>query len=560
MTTVETAPHELEGYLHYAANGDTPYWALSSLMQVFGGGFEGETRDHPSGDTWTISTGFRKAEEGPGLTPRPSDPINVEKLAEWKIMLRGPRETKATYFVRPRWKQQKLSNGKTLTSWVDSDENPDLGIDVEVKGSNLEPDRYPKLLRWALDELGKLAGQSFNSSYLAPRNVYLTSKVTAYERYVRLHEDEGLKLVNTGGLLTRLHLLLGDQTGTKYTLKVDNAKVLGHRHLLQLRPSAAKELPTGARGKQLKHYHMDNRDADGVDENLRHPKFGVLLKKRFHGSAFDWREMDDLTREIDETLINCLQWAGIPTHADGLDSSPWIPDDHFTGGQRPDDAPAIARYSDPTPQIEAEQQNILVRTLRDLTDSDDAVLRAMTDGGVPEESHPREIADESGLSIRTVYRALSRLDELVENDNAAVRFRSEKIRQELHGVYERLEDTVNSTASAICRVLDLDPEVVRQNGSAFERWLARYAADVNRQSHDQMTIKIGATLSRYKGTSNPFVGEVLDYLDKVLSRSGVNLDRDQLVIHWSDGSNSNEMTWLSRDCRKLRRRGSSPTG
>ncbi|WP_435359522.1 hypothetical protein [Haloarchaeobius sp. DFWS5] len=559
MTYVETAPHEFEGYLHYATNRDKPYWALSSIMQAHDAGFDAVEREHPTtGETWQLSTGYRAG----SLVPRATDPINVEKLAEWKIMLRGENKRKATFFVRPRWKnmEYRKDDGSTssLHTWCESDRHPDAGLDVEVDGSNIEPEEYPKLLCWAAREVANLAGTNLNERYFHPRGVYVTSKVTAYERYVRLRTDVAKKLIRMSGLFGRFHLLLGDERGTKYTYKVDNTDIVGKLHALQLQPSAARELPGGRRGKQLKHYHLKNRDAENADDRLKDPKFGVLLKKRFNGGqAFNWNDLEDLTREIDETLINCLSWAKIPTR--GADPTVFGEDDVFTGGPRSEDAPTVTRYSDPTPNLEAKQENLLVRTLRDLTDADDDVLRAMTDGGKNDGVHPGEIAEEAGCSIRTVYRALSRLDELVENDNAAVRFRSEKIRQELHAVYERIENTVENGAKAMCRVLDLDPEVVKQNGGAFERWLTHYAADVVEDSPEQMLIKIGATLSRYMAGNGEYVGDVLDYLDKALARAGLDIDRSKIVVEWSDGNTTSTMGWFSRVLRQARDKAGTTT-
>ncbi len=173
----------------------------------------------------------------------------------------------------------------------------------------------------------------------------------------------------------------------------------------------AKRLVSGHRyGKQVKHYHPKHvRDQDETDP-LYHPKVGVLLKKQLTGHSFDWADRRAVRREIDEALINLLYWSDVPISAD---HTTYIPDDHFEArtAER-----TVGLKQDPTPEIEAKQETLLVTTLRDMCDSDEAVLESLvTDGG---EQHPQELAENTGSSISTIYRALDRLRGIVRNDTA----------------------------------------------------------------------------------------------------------------------------------------------
>lgn len=67
------------------------------------------------------------------------------------------------------------------------------------------------------------------------------------------------------------------------------------------------------------------------------------------------------------------------------------------------------------------------------------------DGG---EVHYEEVADEAGYSVSQVYRALEEIGDLVVNDNGLVRFYSEKIKQEITGIVERIEDFLEEGLSA----------------------------------------------------------------------------------------------------------------
>ncbi|WP_225316426.1 MULTISPECIES: hypothetical protein [Haloferax] len=146
---------------------------------------------------------------------------------------------------------------------------------------------------------------------------------------------------------------------------------------------------------QLKHYHPEHVRKKSGDDPLYHPKLGALYKKNLNqDQSVRWTDRHDLVDDLEEKMMNVLEWAGIPTNP----GSWFVEDDHFVPGESDR---RIAFWDDPTPEIEASQESVIIRTLQELEDSDRDVLEyvAMADGGTVDGA-----AEETGWSEATVYR------------------------------------------------------------------------------------------------------------------------------------------------------------
>ncbi len=154
-----------------------------------------------------------------------------------------------------------------------------------------------------------------------------------------------------------------------------------------------------------------------------------------------------------------VERAGLP------DPTTYVEDDHFTPVESDQE---VARFEDPTPEIEARQDALLVTTLRELSGSASEVVESLaTDGG----QHYTELAENTETSASTIYRALRQLDALARNDDGNVDLASEKLRQEIVGIVERTDDHLRSAADRACKLVNL--ETRQAADSALQQWMKR---------------------------------------------------------------------------------------
>ncbi|ELY52789.1 helix-turn-helix transcriptional regulator [Natronolimnohabitans innermongolicus] len=497
-----TAAHELRGYLTYTDYGDSPYWQWGKVVSAFNGGRKDINIDIDN-ERWVVSVGYQEG----GLEPRPSDAVDGN-LREYRVTAHGEKERKLPLLIQPRLDWSSDRRPQSVPA--------DLGLATNVKLEqcvNLDPEEIEELIPRVLRTIAKKAGVDWHPEYFTG-TPHEYSRVTQYERYLRADREYARKIVRSDGIFHRLFHLLADQEGSKIVYSADNRDVVGYNHQLRLPTRAVSEMfPDGTRhGLQLKHYHPEHvRKGDTGDDGeldpLYHPKLGALFKKGLNDGAHPWHEIDDLTQELEETLINVLEWADVPTKG----STSFVSDWHFDATERSEYE--IALFDDPTPAVEADQESVLITTMTRLSDRDQDVLErvARTDGG---QAQVGEIADDTEWSTSTVYRALRKLGDLLENENGNVSFISAKIRDRVRELVEQLDETVEATTRIIEDTLDVDPHDLERKGRAWQNWLTRYGAELVRdgeQPTEDAKIRIREILNTYKSVSYDNVGEVLEY-------------------------------------------------
>jgi len=525
VSHVATAPHECEGNLVYVRNGLSPYWAVGALLLNGFDGFSGEITVEVDGEEWTVNLKYQQG----GIAPRPTDDVGGDRLYEYRIGAYGEGERKANFLIQPRFENMRhYESGDPISSPFDN-HDLDEGVNVSFGGSNLEPEEYRDLLPEFVQALAEEGGKYVNPDYFDGQP-HEFSNITTYERYVRVTRNMGKKLVGRTGLMHRLLNLCATERGSKFEYKVDNEEIVGKNHRAIIPKADAKRLVGEHRyGKQLKHYHPRHvRDDDEKeDDPLYHPKVGVLVKKSLNGHAFAWSDRDRLRREIDETLINALAWSGIPTKPD---PTTFVADDHFTvrASERP-----LTLYDDPTPEMEAEQESLLVTTLSDMTPSDKEVLESLAEGG---EKHPEELAAETDRGISTIYRALKRLGAIVRNDNASVGFVSKKVEQEVAALVEDEMFSLTNAADRAAKLLNVDTR--QAASSAWQKWLNKYAAEVvDATGGDGKKLRIDTILSELKATSKPRVADVLDEALTAWTTDGRDPRRlREMTVEWRESA------------------------
>jgi hypothetical protein len=482
-----SAPHEVRGDLLFADHGASPYWALRKLVQHVNGG-ESNIEVDIDGERWVCSVSNQRS----GLESRPDDA--VESLYEYRINAYGRGERKLPLLIQPRldWADERRPGSVPR----DLGEATNVRLETAV---NIEPAEIEDLLAPLLGGIADAVGfDDWNGEYFSGE-LHDYSTLTQYERYYRIERGQAEKLIRSDGIFHRLFQLLADQKGSKIVYSADNTEIVGYNHQIRLNKDAASRLLEGPQlGKQLKHYHPQTVHGDDSSP-LYHPKIGAALKKHWNANqAVPWHEHETVAQELEETLVNLLEWADVPTKCSDL---VFIPDDHFDVQESDRD---VAIFPDPTPEIEVEQESILVKTLSRLSDRDQDVVEVVSDGG---EAHVQEISDETGYAMSTIYRAIQKLDELLECDNGNVRYLSENIKDRVRDVVERTQEVVDAQSRILEDILDIDARDLERKGKAWANWLQKYGAELIDRGRDTK-IRVRTVMSRRKSSAGQWAPEV----------------------------------------------------
>lgn len=494
------AVHEIRGNLCFDQYGDSPYWQVGKFIDAV----DDATADEEDwsvtveidGEVWSVSIGFQVG----GLDPRPSDPIDGN-LREYRITAHGENERKLPLLIQPRLDWSSSRRPDSVPADLGLATNIKLDQCVNVSPEEIE-DLIPRIMRSVANEIGV----DWHPDYFTG-TPHEYSCITQFELYYRVIREYAQKVVKSDGIFHRLFHLLADHEGSKVVFSADNREIVGYNHQLRMQAgSVSKMIPDGRRpGVQLKHYHPEHVRKKDDSDPLYHPKVGVLYKKGLNGESVPWNKVNELERELEEILVNALEWADVPTKG----TAAFVDDWHFDASERSERD--VALYDDPTPAIEAEQESVLISTLSRLSDRDRDILErvAVTDGG----EHVEEISEDTDWSTSTVYRALSKLGDLLDNDNGNVSFISAKIRDRVRELVDQLDETVAATTRIIEDTLDVDPRDLERKGRAWQNWLTRYGAELVRSDapNENARIRIREILSTFKADSYDHVGEILEY-------------------------------------------------
>lgn len=481
--------HELSAFWHFRNYGLKPYYQLQNVI-IRGFDGDGEVTVDIDGNPYHIDIGCSDS----GIAPRPCDPDQHDVLRDWEIKVDGPNEEKAHYQICARY-----------DGMVDPDNNPinlpwsgGEGLDVHCQSSNISADWALYLFRIVIDKISESVDQSINQRYFA--NLEPTSKITTVEWYVRITRQYAEKIVRSDGIFHRIMHLLSPEEDMEWVYKGDNTDIVGHRHAMDLPPAAVNKLRPGrSLGVRPKNYHPKYvRNDAKSDDPLAYPKFAVAYHQSIDGESRAWNNRDQIRHEIEELLINILEWAGVPTEPD---PTTFVSDDHFT--VEASDV-SISRYSDPTPELEIEQESLLMTVLGELSPTAQDVTKVIATDGI---THYTELAEETDSSISTIYRALDQLGELVESDRGMVRFTSKKIRQEISGMVNRLEELKESTAKRVAELANI--ELRSSADSAMEKWMAKYGAELIDIEGDGGTVRFDTLLTRLISVREPNIYDVL---------------------------------------------------
>ncbi|WP_233511908.1 AsnC family protein [Haloferax sp. Atlit-12N] len=482
-------PHEFSAYLKWAESLST-YFGLISLYKMHDFEEYGNLRAgiEFGGEEWNLEFGYAD-------DPKIAVPDEDTDLGRWdwrlegdtvpEFMIRLYPETypsfqeakddnrKRAYFrVRPRWPGVKSKSGKNISNPHDI-----LGVDVETRGSYFEFDEYPSLLFEALrelrerqDEFGWNSFTGIDYDALHPEKVHKSSNVTDAELYVRAKKGETGRVFALDGTLHRIALILGgERSGYSKTVR-DDRVCEGWYHTSTVCAMRAAEIVGGHElPKEFKHYHVKNPDAV-AGTPLENPKIGVSYQNSLYDDTLRFHDVDQLHKELDEALLNVLNWSDLPVTPD---HQMYVADDYFAveGEAR------MAKVADnPLPRI-AQQQEDEIRmfaTAGNLVETDVAITEELvTDGG---HISPADLAERIGVHIDTVYRALKRLGDLVIHDYGSVELASKHI---ANGIVEHIESARRTVEATIEEATDdiIRADTYGHENDPWSRWLRNYVVD-----------------------------------------------------------------------------------
>lgn len=515
MSHVRPQVHEWSGSLLYDDHDDRPYWTLRRIFSHEIGGGAKNVPVEIAGSEWSVSLSFQES----GLQPRPDD--DASQLYEYRLnadVATDDDHRTVALLIQPR------------LGWEDDERRPksvpaSLGESVNIRVEkivNVEPrdarQLIPELLSGALDELGANWNDSFFTGSL-----HEYSCLTQLELYVRIQRDQARKIVRSDGVFHRLFHTVADEEGSKIVYSADNREIVGYNHQIRLNTKAiSKTLPGWRTGGQFKHYHPEHVGGRDDEDPLYHPKVGFLFKKKWNdNTSISWSDVEKLQQQCEENLMNLLEWSDVPTKP----GSWFVEDDHFKPEASDRD---VAFFDDPTPEIESDQDSVILRTMSRLQESDRDVLEEVadqlprTDGGV----HVDEIEQSTGWASSTIYRVLQRLGGLLENEHGNVSFVSSKISERVRDVIQQIDDVVDSAARAIEDVLSVDPRDLERKGRAWQNWLNRYGAEVDLDfANGRGKVRIRQIMSDLKSDPVPYLPEVLGWGRIAWDNAGRDLTR-----------------------------------
>ncbi|WP_241692822.1 DUF7845 domain-containing protein [Haloarcula salina] len=425
--------------------GLKPYYAMDSLIKEWGDRWETEgkpTRDIDfNGETW--ATCFDYSESGLDAWDNPEFQIqNVREFQfyfvakdsptyEGKRADRDKRVKGGTITVRPRW--------PNLTSDGEPVSVPDYGapyIDVQVQASNLPHEEYLTLVKRVMDAYG-IAARYFD-------HPHPDSHISDLAYYVRLYRSDSGPLYAPDGPIARCHTLIqGDRSGYRKHVE-DNTKLPGYYVTATVEDEKADQLVRGhGLGKELKHYYPNHPENYEPDHALYHPKFEVAYQTSRTEETVRWDDLDDARRELEETILNCLEWCGLATSAD---SGVFVDFDPFWDVRDTTEARKFVQC--PLPKIEDDQEHRVMQLWGDMTAADrDVTELLLTDGG---KVSPQAAAERTGYTYRTIRTVIDRMEGLIEHTYGELELSSKKIQQELlkrvRAAGDRFEQEIGSAA------------------------------------------------------------------------------------------------------------------
>lgn len=476
---IEPAPHEFTAFYTYLKHDLQPFYAFVNAIKRYDGGTEDSVTI--DGDEYAFSLSYE--ESGFERLNHPS--CDLETIREYRINFHKRdeiRECGGYFHISPRAPKMETADGSEANV-------PSVtGTTVRVSSSNIPFEEYPSIFRKIVRQLG------IDPTYFErPSPEYST--ITEAEVYLRVDRDESGRIFAADGPLERIYqLLLNDRTGYRKRVS-DDTKIAGYFQTTTIGPKRARELiERHELPKQIKHYYPKNPEAVPEESPLRHPKVGVSYKNSLSNDATSITALDQVQRELEEVLLNVLQWAGLSVvrsdcsvdDDEQTNPGPYIADAYFDPGFSRRQRRLI---SDPTPEIQVKQEHLVYGTLADgLAPSDKDLLDLLVSDG--SEISPSEAAEETGYNLSTIYTAIDRLEHLVEHNYDSLTLKSHYVASEITRIVEAARERLEDATEVAARALANEMSMQRTN-TALSQYIDENDIDINDLETGQPEIDVG---------------------------------------------------------------------
>lgn len=492
VSHVAAAPHEGDVRFTIGVHPDeqvtdhglAPYYAMDSLIKEWGDRWETEGKPTETiqfmGEEWATCFDYSPS----GLDPWEHKDFQIEEVREFQFYFlatgsphysgqradHDDRVKGGTITVRPRWPDLR-SNGRPVSV-------PEYGapyIDVQIQASNIPHEEYLTLVKRVMAAYG-IAARYFD-------NPHPDSHIDDLAYYVRLFRGESGPLFAPDGPIARAHTLIqGDRTGFRKHVE-DHTKIPGYYVTATVEDEKADELVPGhSLGKELKHYYPNHPDEYEPDEAPYHPKFEVSYQTKRTEETVRWDDLEDARRELEEMILNCLEWCGLATAAE---SDIFVPFDPYWLLDDTHKSRKLVKC--PLPKIESEQEHRVMELWGQMTDADrDVTKLLLADGG---KVSPKEAAEQTGNTYRTVRTVINRLEGLIRHTYGEMELESKKIQQEL---LKRVRAAGDQFEQSIERAtMDLADAADERTSSAWVRLRRQYAISEVHNGDCRKLLKIG---------------------------------------------------------------------
>jgi hypothetical protein len=483
---IETAPHEFNAQYNFDGGLDG-FFAVDRAVKD-GGGTRKATVKY-AGERWRVTLYYQDSNiVNPGERTPAGTLFRLDTIREFRVSVEAVEdddqagEKGFNAHIRPRWDKMRTEDdyGDERTHRVPFEE----GVNVHLQGSNIEFQTYLPLFHRALSAVDVNA-RHFDDPHDS-------STVQQAERYVRIHKDESGPVHARDGPLARLgHLLEGDRDGRRAIEQTDVAEdgeqVPGYRHQVGLDEQRVREVfPDHSLPKRWKHYRA--RESHNIDTGpLQHPKVGCI----YYGSLWRDRENDigvepddlsQLTEELEDGLLSILYDAGL----DVTTPSAYVADDYFSAEVTDRDRQVVDL---PLEDIKSRQESVVMKHVADgLSPVEWQALETLvTDGG---EVSPEDIADDGGFHRDSVYRALDRIDDLVERKFESVQLQSTYVGELVHDAVRQARDRTRQAVEAGAKALEAAERGLDERTATLVAYANRYCENF-RERDDSVELDFG---------------------------------------------------------------------
>ncbi|WP_276252988.1 hypothetical protein [Halomontanus rarus] len=476
--------HEFDAHFHYVRDGLTPYYALTSTRKNHDWSLgKPETTIEFDGTEWAVALDY---DEQP-ILPWSDPSYKLETAHLYRLYFVAKDETYdgeradsskrvrgGTITIRPRWPDMKKEDDET-GEISDVNGYMDLGfpyLDAQVQASNIDFEKYSSLVAEVANAFG------------VPRRYFSdpheTSNIGDAAVYVRVRRDTSGPIYAPDGPLARIHSLLeADRSGYRKHVS-DNRDRPGDYVTTVVDDGRAGKVIRGHRiAKEGKHYYMRNPDTYDHTEFGYHPKLEVGYQTKQTEKTIYWERDDqldrrDLRRELEELLVNLLEWSGL----DVTGGEQYFEDAYFDPDDR--ERRSLKLVDCPLPEIESEQEAAIMRLWGDMNPSDEALVdKLLSDGG---ETSPQDVANETGYCYDTILRAVDRLEEFVEHTYGSLAIKSDFAAQQMlkrvRAAEEQFRRSIGSTA------MQLADDAQGIENDALDRFVRNYDVGIDRSRDD----------------------------------------------------------------------------